>query len=131
MRSVHEAARDSGVPEATLQSWIDGGELAAVRLGRSPMVDLGEVRAVRDRLLGERDRRAFGWPNRASRAVGLGDVIVGGLGLAALAAGPSELRSPLAAALSFLCLAVGAILLRRAGITDLARPADAPDSAGS
>jgi excisionase family DNA binding protein len=130
MRSVPEAARDLGVPEDTIQGWIETGELLAIRLGRSSMVDLGEVSAVRDRFLGERGRRGSGWRHRARRAIGLGDVVAGALGLAALAVGPADLRSPLSLALPLLCLAVGAMLLREAGLPDLARHARAPDTSG-
>lgn len=131
MRSVPEAAREVGVPQATLQSWIESGELLAVRLGRSPMVDLGEVGAVRDRLLGQPKRRRSGWPQRTGQAIGLGDVIVGAIGLVAFGAGPADLRSPLALFLSLLCLAVGVLLLGDAGLPDLARRKRAPEATKS
>jgi excisionase family DNA binding protein len=113
MRSVREAARDTGVSETRLRQWIADGELFAVRLGPSALVDLGEVVAVRDRLAAASPpRRRPGLPPAATRAIGLGDLAAGGVGLLFVAGlGPDDLRSPWSLALSLLCLAVGAVLL--------------------
>src|SRR5687767_408611 len=84
MRSVREAARDAGVPEVTLRRWIAEGELFAVRLGPTALVDLGEVVAVRDRLTADvPPRRMFRLPPGVSRTIGAGDLVVGILGFLA------------------------------------------------
>ena len=113
MRSVREAARDTGVPEVTLRRWIAEGELFAVRLGPSAVVDLGEVVAVRDRLTDDGSLRSRpGWPAGVVRAIGAGDLAVGVVGmLLVLGLGPDELRSPWTLALTVLCFAVGIVLL--------------------
>jgi excisionase family DNA binding protein len=114
MRSVREAARDTGVPEVTLRRWIAEGELFAVRLGPTALVDLGEVVAVRDRLVDDvPPRRGWAWPPVLTRAIGAGDLIVGALGiLAILGIGPDGFGSAWSLVVSLLCLAIGAVLLR-------------------
>ena len=113
MRSVREAARDTGVPEVTLRRWIAEGELFAVRLGPSALVDLGEVVAVRDRLAADAPpRHRAGWPSGVVRAIGAGDLAAGVVGLLLVVGlGPDELRSPWSLALTLLCFAVGVVLL--------------------
>ena len=116
MRSVPEAARDVGVPEAVLRRWIAEGELFAVRLGPAALVDLGEVKAVRDRRAGDLPARRRGFSPAACRAIGLGDVAAGAVGTGLfLALDSPALQSPWSLALSLLCLVVGALLLRQTG----------------
>ena len=116
MRSVSEAARDVGVPEAILRQWIAEGDLFAVRLGPAALVDLGEVKAVRDRRAAELPARRKGFPPAVLRAIGLGDVAAGAVGAGLfLAHDAAALQSPWSLALSLLCLVIGALLLRQAG----------------
>ena len=54
MRSVAEAARETGVPEDTIRAWIDGGHLFAKRVGRTTLVNLLAVQSLSLRPPGER-----------------------------------------------------------------------------
>src|SRR5215211_3801659 len=49
LRSIPEAARETGVPEATLRRWVDDRSLSAVPLGRTTVVNMLEVEALRAR----------------------------------------------------------------------------------
>ena len=100
MRTLPEAAQETGVPERTIQAWIDEGALSAVVLGRTAMVDVLAVQSLSLRPPGEsaaadRDwspfyRRRVPW----LRALGAANILGGAGGMAVFAGvGPDGLRT--------------------------------------
>ncbi len=100
MRSVGEAARESGVPEDTIRAWIDGGHLFAKPVGRTTLVNLLAVQSLSLRPPGERVPPDGDWSRdyRSNqswvRVLGGANVLAGVAGLSVFAGiGPGELRT--------------------------------------
>jgi hypothetical protein len=119
LRSIPAAARETGVPEATLHRWVDDRSLSAVPLGRATVVNMLEVEALRARAVpdlgppgGDGPARDRPGP-RLLRLVGATNAATGAAGALAFAGlGPGDLASPRWLALCAASVAVGVLELR-------------------
>ncbi len=100
MRSVAEAAQETGVPEATIQAWIEEGHLPAARIGRTDLVDVLAVQSLSlrpPRDVAPADRDWF--PNYLRgrpwlRALGTANILGGAGGMVVFAGvEPDDLRT--------------------------------------
>ena len=115
LRSIPEAARETGVPEATLRRWVDDRSLSAVPLGRTTVVNVLEVEARRARAGPPGgDRSAHYRPGpRLLRLAGAANAASGAAGMIAfVGVGPGDLASPRWLALCVASVAVGVLELR-------------------
>ena len=138
IRSLPEAARECGVPEAALRRWVAEGALPVVDIGGHPMVSAAEVAALRDRGAG-RTRRPAGaavwawldaawWDDRGlAPALGAGNVGAGVAGvLVPLALGPHDPRGWGWLTLCLANVVVGLLLWRLAAASRRRADADRP-----
>jgi excisionase family DNA binding protein len=116
MRSVAEAARESGIPEETIRAWIDGGHLPAQQIGRTTLVNLLAVQSLglrppAERVPPDRDWSRYYRRNRSGlRLLGAANVLAGAAGLLVFAGlGPDDLRTGWWLLLCLGSLAVGVV----------------------
>lgn len=119
MRSVAEAARESGVPEESIRRWIDGGHLFAKQIGRTTLVNLLAVQSLGLRPPGEPVPPEGDWSRSYRRdrswlrVLGGANVLAGVANLAVFAGiGPDHLRTEWWLLLCLLSIAVGVVEVR-------------------
>ena len=114
MRSVAEAARETGVPEDTIRAWIDEGHLFAKQIGRATLVNLLAVQSLSLRPPAVQTPPDGDWSHSYGRnrfwlrVLGGANVLAGVAGLSVFAGiGPDGLRNPWWLVGCLLSLAVG------------------------
>src|SRR5688572_2033637 len=100
MRSVAEAARETGIPDETIHLWIDEGHLPAQQIGRARLVNLLAVQSLGLRPPVERVPPDGDWSRHYRRdrswlrMLGAANAFAGAAGLSVFAGfGPGELRT--------------------------------------
>jgi excisionase family DNA binding protein len=131
MRSVAEAAKETGIAEEAIRAWIEGGHLSAQQFGRTTLVNLLAVQSLGLRPPAERVAPDRGWSRYYRRipawlrALGAANVLAGTAGLAVFAGfGPGDLRTAWWLLLCLGNLGVGAAEWR--GLPQRRRPARWP-----